>query len=54
MGSDPDASIAGCTALIRAGEEIEFNLANVYYNRAIAYIGKGDFDRAILDFDHAG
>lgn len=51
LSSDPDASIAGCTALIQAGKESTSSLAGVYNHRGNAYIRKGDYDRAIQDRD---
>src|ERR1700761_2115388 len=54
-GSDPDASIAGCTALISAGRETTDNQATVLDNRGIAYLDKDDYDPALkLNPDLAG
>jgi lipoprotein NlpI len=50
---DPDASIAGCTALIQSGQETSAVLAAAYYNRGNAYDGKGLHDQAIADFTQA-
>jgi tetratricopeptide (TPR) repeat protein len=44
-----DRTISGCTAFLRRNPEN----GNVYYNRATAYASKGDYDRAIADFDRA-
>ena len=52
-GSDPDLSIAGCTAIIQSGQENNVNLANAFYNRGITYGHKGEYDLAIQDFDQA-
>jgi lipoprotein NlpI len=52
-GSDPDASIAGCTALIQSGQETSAVLAAAYYNRGNSYDGKGLHDQAIADFTQA-
>ena len=52
-GSDPDRSIAACTALIQsAGQDAE-NLAVAYNNRGIAYDHKGRPEQAIADYSHA-
>jgi tetratricopeptide (TPR) repeat protein len=50
---NPDIRIAGCTAIIRAPGEIDADRAAAFANRGIAYMDKGDFDRAIHDFDQA-
>ena len=52
-GSNPDRSISGCTRIIEAGEEPSENLALAYYNRGRSYSDKGDYDRAIADYDRA-
>src|SRR5688572_2246473 len=46
-----DARIGGCTVLIDAGYGTTAALAIAFNNRGNAYIAKGDFDRAIQDFD---
>jgi tetratricopeptide (TPR) repeat protein len=51
--SDPDVRIAGCTALIQAGQETTKNLSVIYNNRGTAYDRKGDNDRAIEDYNDA-
>jgi tetratricopeptide (TPR) repeat protein len=53
VSSDPDTSIAGCTALIQAGRESTASLVGAYSRRASAYMRKGDYDRAIHDYDDA-
>jgi len=50
---DPDAKIAGCTALIQAGQDTTENLSVIYNNRGTAYDDKGDYDRAIQDLNEA-
>ena len=50
---DPDAKIIGCTALIQAGQDTTENLSVIYNNRGTAYDDKGDYDRAIQDFNEA-
>ena len=54
-GRDADARIAACTRIIdqngsRANATIRAGALN---NRGIAYFSKGEFDRAIRDFDEA-
>ena len=46
---DFDSAIAEYTEAIR----LRPNLAWAYYNRGLAYEGKGELDRAKLDFDQA-
>jgi tetratricopeptide (TPR) repeat protein len=50
---DPDTRIAGCTALIQAGQETTENLAVIYNNRGTAYNSKREYDRAIRDHSEA-
>ena len=51
--SADDQTIAGCTRVIQSGRENQRDLASAYFNRGLAYGHKGDFDRAIRDFDQA-
>jgi len=51
--SDPEIRIAGCTALIRLGRESDEVLAVAFYNRALAYSGRKDYDLAFQDYDQA-
>jgi len=51
--STDDQTIAGCTRVIQSGRENQRDLASAYFNRGVAYGHKGDFDRAIRDFDQA-
>jgi tetratricopeptide (TPR) repeat protein len=44
-----DDAIAACSRLLA----LEPKLAGAYYNRGIAYFGKGDYDWAISDYDRA-
>ena len=53
LDSNPDLSIGGCTALIQAGQENDSNLAKAFRNRGIAYDDKGEYDRAIQDYDQS-
>lgn len=48
-----EARISGCTALIDAAYGSTAALAIAYNNRGNAYIAKGDFDRAIQDFNRS-
>jgi tetratricopeptide (TPR) repeat protein len=50
---DPDAKIAGCTALLKADQETTKNRAVIYGSRGVGYYSKGDYDRAIQDTDEA-
>ena len=45
--------INGCTALIDSGQGTATALAIAYNNRGNAYTAKGDYDRAIQDFDQS-
>jgi tetratricopeptide (TPR) repeat protein len=51
--ASPDLQIGGCTALIRSGEETEWNLAIIFRNRGLAYKAKTEYDRAIHDYNQA-
>jgi len=53
VSSDPDTSIAGCTALIQAARESTASLVGAYNRRGNASIYKGDYDRAIQDYGEA-
>ncbi|MGH6854589.1 MAG: tetratricopeptide repeat protein [Aestuariivirga sp.] len=52
-GETPERSIQGCTAIIDAGTDTAKNVATAYNNRGFAYYDKGEYDRAIADFDKA-
>jgi len=49
---DPDRQIAGCTRAIASPPARNIR-GFLLYNRGIAWISKGEFDRAIADFDEA-
>jgi tetratricopeptide (TPR) repeat protein len=51
--SSPDRQIMGCTALIDSGSATAKSRAIAYNNRGNAYIAKGDYDRAVLDYDES-
>ena len=53
-----DTAIRGCSRIIKSGRLLgepisKENLAFAYYNRGIAYDDKGQYDRAIADYDTA-
>ncbi|NNE83054.1 MAG: tetratricopeptide repeat protein [Alphaproteobacteria bacterium] len=50
---DPARGIAACTSLIESGSETIQNLAIAHSNRGITYSDKGDFARAIADYERA-
>ena len=52
-GIDWDQQITSCTALIQSGAEAKENVAIAFYNRALAYENKEDYERAIDDYSEA-
>jgi len=52
-GTSADQQIAGCTGLIESGRGNDNGLSMAFYNRGNGYAAKGDFDRAIEDYDDA-
>ena len=52
-GRDLDARISACTRILDRGRDSANNRAGAYNNRGIAYFSKGEFERAIKDFDDA-
>ncbi|HYL32007.1 MAG TPA: tetratricopeptide repeat protein [Stellaceae bacterium] len=52
-GVDADAAIAGCSAILSAGEGAPVELAVAALNRALAYDAKGEIGRAIADYSLA-
>jgi len=50
---NPDIEIGGCTRLIQSGRFNNKNLAIIFNNRGTGYSRKGEYDRAIRDFDAA-
>jgi tetratricopeptide (TPR) repeat protein len=52
-GSDLDAKIAGCSAVIQSGGETPIDQAVAYDNRSVAYREKGQVDQAIADAGQA-
>jgi tetratricopeptide (TPR) repeat protein len=54
QSTDPDTSIAGCSADIASGQEATpGDLAIAYYNRGNAYKLKLDYESAIADYSKA-
>src|SRR5499433_3120625 len=49
----PDIQIGGCTALIDSGIEPPQTLVIAYNNRGNAYSAKGEYDRAVQDYDQS-
>ena len=49
----PEARIEGCTTLILTVQGTATALPIAYNNRGNAYVAKGDYDRAIQDFDQS-
>src|SRR5437879_11054496 len=52
-GATPAQQIDGCTSVIHSVEEPPKNLALAFIARGSAYMIKGDFNRAIQDYDEA-
>jgi len=52
-GPNPDIGIDGCTAVIQSGHETPTDLARAFDWRGYALVKKGQYDRAIDDFDQA-
>jgi lipoprotein NlpI/predicted aspartyl protease len=52
-GNRPDAGIAACTAAIMSGQLSSENLGITYSNRGNAWRIKGEYDKAIADYDEA-
>jgi len=48
---DPDLRIKTCTAVIKSGVSTASQLVVLYNSRGVAWQVKGDFDRAIADYD---
>jgi tetratricopeptide (TPR) repeat protein len=52
-GPNPDTKIAGCSALIAAGDKSPSDLAIVYYNRAAGHDAKQELGAALADYTKA-
>jgi tetratricopeptide (TPR) repeat protein len=48
-----DTVIDGCTAIIQSDQEPREKLATAFDNRGVAYRQKGEYDRALLDYEQA-
>ena len=51
--TSPDIQIDGCTSLINSGKQTTQTLVIAYNNRGNAYTAKGEYDRAIQDYDQS-
>jgi tetratricopeptide (TPR) repeat protein len=51
--NSPDIRIEGCTAVIESGKETPKILVIAYNNRGNAYTAKGEYDRAVQDYDQS-
>ena len=51
--STPDQTIEACSTVIASGRVEKEDLATAFKNRGNAYDSKGQYDRAIEDYDHA-
>jgi lipoprotein NlpI len=51
ISGNPDLAIRHCTRAIESRRHTGEDLAKLYYNRAIEWSAKGDYDRAIADYD---
>ena len=52
-GPVADVVISGCSAVIQAGQDSPKRLATAFNNRGVAYKVKGEYDRALEDYDRA-
>ena len=48
-----DTVIDGCTAVIQSGREPPEKLATAFDNRGVAYRHKGEYERALQDYEQA-
>jgi tetratricopeptide (TPR) repeat protein len=48
-----DTVLDGCTAIIQLGQEPREKLATAFDNRGVAYRRKGEYDRALQDYEQA-
>ncbi|MGB8618544.1 MAG: tetratricopeptide repeat protein, partial [Pseudolabrys sp.] len=51
--TSPDIQIDGCTSLIDSGKQTPQTLVIAYNNRGNAYVAKGEYDRAVQDYDQS-
>src|SRR6516165_9120757 len=52
-GAIADVIISGCSTVIQAGQGSPKQLATAFNNRGVVYRLKGDYDRALRDYDEA-
>jgi tetratricopeptide (TPR) repeat protein len=52
-GPIADVIISGCSAVIQAGQDSPKRLATAFNNRGVAHKYKGEYDRALEDYDQA-
>ena len=52
-GPITDVVIEGCTAVIQSGQDTPQRLATAFDNRGVAYRRKGEYDRALQDYEQA-
>ena len=48
-----DQTIQGCESIIKAGKGTTAKIEDAFYNLGISYANKGQYDRAIQDYDQA-
>lgn len=53
IDNNPDLAIEHCTKAISSGQLAERPLSVTHFNRGNAFLQKGDFDKAIVDYDAA-
>jgi tetratricopeptide (TPR) repeat protein len=53
MAADPERSIAGCTRLLQERSLAARHRVAAYQNRGVSWYQKGDYDRAIADYNEA-
>ena len=51
--STDDQTIQGCETVIKSARETPANISNAFFNRGLSYKNKGQYDRAIEDYDQA-
>ncbi|TMK10002.1 MAG: tetratricopeptide repeat protein, partial [Alphaproteobacteria bacterium] len=51
--TSPDIQVDGCTALINSSAQTPQSLVIAYNNRGNAYTAKGEYDRAVQDYDQS-
>ena len=52
-GAVADVIISGCSAVIQAAQDTPARLATAFNNRGVAYKYKGEYERALDDYNHA-